>query len=375
MLRITKIIRDSLRGQIWQESKGIVVILNITSACNLRCKHCYISAGKPSPDELSLEEIESIASELKDMNTRAVIISGGEPLIRKDVFKIAQIMKKNKISTQLSSNGTLINEKNIKDIKENFDYVGISLDGPPEVHDFFRGQDGSFKKILNSILLCKKEGINLGIRFSISEYTAGKNNLEFIFNLAEEIEVNKVYISYVVNYGYAKYLPKINYTKLRESTNFIIEKAFEYVENNKNIEIVTGNNEYDAVILFEEFSKRYPEKKDIMRANLKVWGGNACGERIINIDNKGNIKPDPFFPIAVGNVREGKISEQLEKSDIIKFLRERPRKIKYCIGCEFVDICNGGSRSRAINTYGKIDMPDPNCYLIYEKWRLPELYA
>jgi len=368
MLRITKIIRDSLRGEIWEESNGTVVILNITSACNLRCKHCYISAGKPDPDELSFEEIERLSDDLKDLKTRAVIISGGEPLIREDVFKIAKVMKKNGISTHLSSNGTLINEKNINCIRENFDYVGISIDGPPKTHDFFRGREGSFKKILNNILLCKKEGINLGIRFSISEYTAEKSNLEFIFNLAEQIGVNKVYISYVVNYGYAKSLPKINYSKLREATNFIIEKSFEYVENNKSIEIVTGNNESDSVILFEEFSKRYPERKEIMRTNLKIWGGNACGERIINIDNKGNIKPDPFFPFSVGNVREGKISEQLSKSDIIKFLREKPRKIKYCNECKFIDICNGGSRSRAMNTYGKIDMPDPNCHIIYEKF-------
>jgi len=69
MLRITKIIRDSLRGEIWEESNGTVVILNITSACNLRCKHCYISAGKPNPDELSFEEIERLSDDLKDLKT------------------------------------------------------------------------------------------------------------------------------------------------------------------------------------------------------------------------------------------------------------------------------------------------------------------
>src|SRR5512134_963003 len=120
-----------------RDPPGPVVIWNLIRRCNLTCKHCYsISADTDFPGELSTAEVYAVMDDLKQFRVPVLILSGGEPLLRRDVFDIAHRAKDMGFYVGLSSNGTLINESNIASIAEaDFNYVGVSLDGIRGTHD------------------------------------------------------------------------------------------------------------------------------------------------------------------------------------------------------------------------------------------------
>ncbi len=362
MLRMTQYIRASLRGEILKPLNGVILIWNLTNRCNLYCKHCYALANQRKDEELTLYDIKKLSEEFVKNNVKFVILSGGEPLLREDIYDISKILREKGIRTYLSTNGLLITKENIEEIKRSFDYVGISIDGTPEVHDLFRGKKGAFRKSLEAIELCLSEGIKVGMRFTLTDIT--KSSLNFVFKLAEALNVPKIYISHLVFAGRGKKLKDVEKEEYKRIVERIVRKAIEYVRFGKNIEIVTGNNEADAVILYREFRKRYPRKARYLYETLKNWGGNQAGVRLVNIDHKGNVKPDPFFYHSLGNVKEKSFTEIWNSNGLLSKLRERPRKIKgKCESCYYLEICNGNSRARAYFATGDYFGEDPACYI------------
>ncbi len=362
MLRMTEYLRDVLEGK---ETKAfgdsVILIWNLINRCNLYCKHCYSSAKDTRSYDLTLEEAIDLARRLPRINVKFAILSGGEPLLREDLFHIARLLREQGIRTYLSTNGLLVREV-IKDIKEHFDYVGISIDGEPEVHELFRGKRGAFEESLRAIRLCLEEGIRVGLRFTLTPQTV--KSLPFVFNLIEKEGIPKLYISHLVYSGRAKRLTDLEKKEYRNTVKFIVEKAFEYVERGIPIDIVTGNNEADAVFLYREFSKRYASLSDKLFERLVLWGGNQAGVKLINIDHLGKVKPDPFFFHNVGNVRDEDLVKIWHGNGLLSFLREKPRRLKgRCGGCKYIGICNGNSRARAYAVFGDYREEDPACYL------------
>ncbi|MFM8444510.1 MAG: radical SAM protein, partial [Methylococcus sp.] len=145
---------------------GPVVIWNLIRRCNLACKHCYTtSADIDFPGELSTEEVFTVMDDLKAFGVPVLILSGGEPLLRHDIFAVARRAKAMGFYVGLSSNGTLITPANIDAIDAiGFDYVGVSLDGMRETHDAFRRGVGSFDASLAGVRLCRERGIKVGLR-------------------------------------------------------------------------------------------------------------------------------------------------------------------------------------------------------------------
>ncbi len=362
MLRMTEYLREVLEGKkVKAFGDSVILIWNLTNRCNLYCKHCYSSAKDIRSYELTSEEATNLVKRLPHIKVKFAILSGGEPLLREDLFHIAKLLREQGIRTYLSTNGLLVREF-IRDIKEHFDYVGISIDGEPQVHDLFRGKRGAFEESLNAIRLCLEEGIRVGLRFTLAPQTV--KSLPFIFNLVEREGIPKIYISHLVYSGRAKRLTDLEKKEYRKVVKFIIDKAFEYVERGIPIDIVTGNNEADAVLLYEEFSKRYADLSDRLYERLLLWGGNQAGVRLINIDHLGSVKPDPFFFHSVGNVRDEDLVKIWQGNGLLSFLRERPRRLKgRCGGCKYIDICNGNSRARAYAVLGDCREEDPACYL------------
>ncbi|MEA3291092.1 MAG: radical SAM protein, partial [Pseudomonadota bacterium] len=155
---------------------GPVVIWNLIRRCNLTCKHCYsISADIDFPGELTAAQTFAVMEDLKQFGVPVLILSGGEPLLRPDIFDISRHAKEMGFYVGLSTNGTLVNDTNIERIAEiGYDYVGISLDGIGRVHDEFRRLDGAFDASLTGVRLCKAHDIKVGIRFSITQDNAGE---------------------------------------------------------------------------------------------------------------------------------------------------------------------------------------------------------
>lgn len=366
MFRLSNLIKSITDGKKERVLNGNIVIWNFTNRCNLACHHCYSYADANSEDFLTTEFILDSIPELLKAGIKFIIFSGGEPLIRKDIFIISQAMRNAGIITYLSTNGLYIDERNVDKIIDTFNYIGISIDGIEDVHDKFRGLQGAYKKSLAAISLIQKHGGNAGIRFTITNET--KESFYSIFELAEEIGVDKIYISHLVYSGRGLDNLKIDISKeeRRVFVEFIIKKAFEYIQDGKDIDIVTGNMEMDALIFLERFSEKYPEFRDEMIKRLKTWGGNSAGRKLGNIDWMGRVKPDPFFHFYLGNMTERPFSEiWLDKeNEILTKLREHPRDINgICADCGVIDICNGGSRSRAYAIHDDLWAEDPSCYL------------
>ena len=367
MFRLSNLLSSTIENKPIRSLNGAIAIWNFTNRCNLECLHCYSRASLDAKDTLTTQDILATLPKLKENGIKFIIFSGGEPLTRSDIFEIAAKCHELGIMTYLSSNGLYIHKQNLQKIIEHFNYIGISIDGSKETHDFFRGQKGAFELSLKAIKLLQSLHANkVGIRFTLTKETL--KDLPFIFELAQKEQIAKIYISHLVYSGRGLDNLKMDLDKneRRKAVEFIMQKAFYYYENKIPIEIVTGNMEEDAIYFLKEFSKRYPKKKEALLARLREWGGNSAGRKLLNIDAKGNVKPDPFFPFTLGNILQEDFSTIWKNKEnvILQKLREFPRKIEgKCKECKFLDICNGGSRSRAYAIYNNLWAEDPSCYL------------
>ncbi len=371
MFRLSNLLKSVIEDRPARVLNGAIAIWNFTNRCNLSCLHCYSKANLDDIDTLTTKKILDTLPQLKANGIKFLIFSGGEPLTRRDIFNIAKRCKELGIITYLSTNGLYVKKSNANKILDSFNYIGISIDGSEEIHDRFRGLKGSFRESIKAIDLLNSYGkTKVGVRFTITKDTYG--DLEFIFNLTEKHNIPKIYISHLVYSGRGLDNLEMDISKEQrvEAVNYIIDKAFEYYESSRDIEIVTGNMEMDAILFLDRFSKKYPEHREEMKNRLLSWGGNSAGRKLLNIDAKGNVKPDPFFPFIVGNIFNQEFSNIWRDNPIalLEKLRVHPRVLEgRCRDCRYLDICNGGSRSRAYAIYGNIWAEDPSCYLSEDK--------
>ena len=369
MFRLSNLISSVVEDKPERILDGSIAIWNFTNRCNLSCLHCYSKSTLDEVDTLTTEQIKKTMHELKDNGIKFLIFSGGEPLTRKDLFEIADYAKSIGIITYLSSNGLYFKESNIKQIVETFNYVGVSIDGDEETHDYFRGLKGAFHETLKAVLLANSTGAKVGIRFTVTKDTI--NSLEYIFDLAEKHNIPKIYISHLVYSGRGLDNLKMDLSKeeRRKAVNFILDKAFEYHKDGRDIEIVTGNMEQDAVLFLNRFSKEFPDKAKAMHSRLVKWGGNSAGRKLLNINSEGDVKPDPFFPLTIGNIIKQNFGDVWQGGELLDELRIHPRTqiSGICSTCKQIDICNGGSRSRAYAITGDLWSEDPSCYLSEEE--------
>jgi len=374
MFRLSNLLNAVLDEKPSRMLNGSIAIWNFTNRCNLSCLHCYSKADLDAVDTLKTEDILKTLPLLKKSGVKFIIFSGGEPLTRKDLFEIAQKCRELGIVTYLSTNGLYVKQGNAKRILETFDYIGISIDGSQEVHDHFRGLKGSFEASLTAVNLLNSYGIKkVGIRFTLTKDTY--DDLAFIFALAEQHAIPKIYISHLVYSGRGLDNLEMDLTKAqrKEAVEFIIEKAFAYRQEGRDIEIVTGNMEMDALLFFERFKQKYPAYAPEMWKRLQAWGGNSAGRKLLNIDSEGFVKPDPFFPLKIGNILHQSFEDIWvnQPVELLEKLRLSPRQLGgKCQGCAYLEICNGGSRSRAYAIYGDIWAQDPSCYIETEEGSL-----
>ncbi len=356
-----------------REPPGPVVIWNLVRRCNLTCKHCYsISADRDFPGELSTDEVFTVMDDLKAFGVPVLILSGGEPLLRPDIFEISARAKALGFYTGLSTNGTLIDETNIERIAAvGYDYVGISLDGLRATHDRFRRKQGAFDQALRGIRLCRDRGIKVGMRFTITQDNAAE--LPDLLALMEAERVDKFYLSHL-NYagrGNKNRKDDVVHQLSRDAMELLFDTCWNDIQQGRKREFVTGNNDADGVYLLFWIRRNFPEREAHMRAVLEQWGGNASGVNIANIDNLGTVHPDTFWwHYDLGNVRQRPFSQIWpDTSDpLMAGLKSRPRPLRgRCGACAYQAICGGNTRVRAHQLTGDPWAEDPACYLSDEE--------
>src|SRR5690606_32152250 len=159
---------------------------------NLRCVHCYTdSEARKYPDELTTQEALAVLDDLAAFKVPAVLFSGGEPLVRPDIYELAAYARGLGLHVVLSTNGTLIDEAAARRLAElRFAYVGISLDSAiPAVHDEFRGMTGAFERTMRGFRHCVAAGQKVGLRLTLTRHTA--QNLDALFDLIEREGINR----------------------------------------------------------------------------------------------------------------------------------------------------------------------------------------
>ena len=373
MLRVSRYMQELVRPTPTGPRRappGPVVIWNLVRRCNLTCLHCYaISADIDFPGELGTVEIFRVLDDLKAAGVPALILSGGEPLLRKNLFDIAARAKALGFYTALSTNGTLIDLPLAGRIAAaRFDYVGISLDGLRATHDRIRRKEGAFEKSLNAMRLCRDMGVKVGMRFTLTQGNAAE--LPALLDLAEDERIDKFYLSHL-NYagrGNTNRKQDAGLRTSRAAVDLLFERALGYARRGLHKEIVTGNNDADGVYLLQWARKHVADLDEKhLRAKLVEWGGNSSGVNVANIDNLGNVHPDTmWWDCTLGNVRTRAFGDiwRDTRHPIMAGLKARPRQIKgRCGACAYFDVCGGNTRVRAMKVSGDPWAEDPACYL------------
>ena len=349
---------------------GPVVIWNLIRRCNLTCKHCYsISADTDFSGELNFAEVCTVMDDLKQFHVPVLILSGGEPLLRPDIFDIAQRAKAMGFYVALSSNGTLIDEENLPHIAAcDFDYVGVSLDGIGETHDRFRRLSGAFATSLAGIRRCRDLGVKVGVRFTLTQDNA--QDLPAVLRLVDDEGIDRFYFSHL-NYagrGNKNRKDDAQHQLTRWAMDLLFQRAEATLGGGRKLEITTGNNDADGVYFLHWVARHYPGSVEHIAGKLRQWGGNASGVNVANIDNLGNVHPDTmWWHHTLGNVRERAFSQiWTDLSDpLLAGLKQHPRSVQgRCGKCIYLAACNGNTRVRAQQLTGNPWAEDPGCYLV-----------
>lgn len=352
-----------------------LVVWQFTNACNLRCKHCYASAiSETMPDELTTEEAKDLIDELADCGVVAIAFSGGEPLIRKDFFEIANYAKERDFYVAVATNGTLITPSIGKKLKSCVDYVEISLDGLKETHEKFRGISGVYDKTINGIKNCVKEKLDVCIAPTVTKHNL--KEIPEILELAKDLKANRFIAFNFIPTGRGKNIVNQDITpeEREEILKFFYSKllekgypdVFSTAPQYSRISIMAAREDPDAPVLPTHFAGR--EAREALIGKTRVLsdfiGGCGCGRIYCCIEPSGDVWPCVFLPIKVGNIREKSFKEIWLNSPVLNELRDRSKLEGHCKVCEFRNVC-GGCRARAYGYFKDIHAPDPGC--IYNK--------
>ncbi len=345
-----------------------VVVWNSTARCNLNCVHCY-AAETSNGRELTTDEAKEMIADMSSIKVPVILFSGGEPLLREDIYELISFAKERGIHCSLSTNGTLIDEEVAAKLKEaGVDYVGVSLDGSEDVNDEFRGLKGAFRRALEGLMRAKEEGILTGIRFTVTKFNY--EEVPKLLELAIEYEIPRFCVYHLVPSGRADFSIDVDNRRRRELMSWLFDRAIELRDEREKIEILTVDNPADGIFFYLKMRELDSDLAEESFEFLKFRGGDNSGYRIADVDMYGNVHPNQFWwDYTVGNVRKEKFSEIWlnPKDELLKMLREKHKHIRgrRCGRCSYKLYC-GGFRLRALRS-GDLWGDDPSCYLKEEE--------
>ena len=365
-----------------------IVVWNLTRTCNLKCVHCYTdSAAMKYPDELTTDQARAVLDDLAEFKVPAVLFSGGEPLVRKDLFELARHARERHLHVVLSTNGTLIDREAAERFVElKFAYIGISLDSAyPAIHDKFRGVEGAYERTMRGFQHCVDVGQKVGLRLTLTPQTC--EDLDKIFDLIEDRGINRACFYHLCPAGRGKDLSSLEPAQARAAIDTIFTRTKDLVDRGKRVEILTVDNHCDGPYLYlRMLRERHPRAEQVL--DMLGWNGGgrySSGVGIANIDFYGNVHADQFSMFrSFGNVKNRKFSEiwQDTSDPIMAGLKDRLGLLKgRCATCRFKNVCGGALRARAEVMTGDPWAPDPACYLTDEEISgepfesIPEVHA
>lgn len=329
------------------ENQPYIVSWNLTKRCNLACPHCYIESdgtGDTCRPELTREEARFVVDELSYLNKHLMLIlSGGEPMLRDDIYEIVENAGRAGFITVLGSNGTLLTRENLRALKDaGLKGVGISIDSPePGYHDGFRGLQGAWELSMSALREAREAGLETLIDVTITE--ENRTRLRDFVEMGARLHAKAVNFFFLVCTGRAMKMDigPGNYVQaLREISSLF--------KGERRLMVRARCAPHIYRILHED-GFPLPE------------GTKGClaGRQYMRIDPEGNVTPCPYMPLTVGNVRERSLSSLWEDAPYLKLIRKGRYKGR-CSTCEYAEVC-GGCRARALADSGDFMGEDSFC--------------
>lgn len=350
-----------------------LIVWNFTNACNLNCKHCYQNADKPARDELNTEEAKMAVDELADVGVAYIAVSGGEPLVRKDFFEVAERIRDREMTFSLATNGTLLNDEIVTKLESlDCEYVQISLDGArPETHNRFRGKN-TFEQTIRGI----ENAVNSDMTVSIAT-TITKHNFDEVpdlIEISEDLGVDTWMHYNFIPTGRGKDIKELDLTP-EERKELLVMLAEEAEKTSLNLlttapqfSAICSSGEFGVASLthFDTFGQKGGDQDLDFLAEFV--GGCGTGRLYCALQPNGDISPCVFLPLQLGNILEDDLTEVWQEKEEFKKIREREKFQDSCGSCNFRNIC-GGCRARAFGYFDDLAAPDPGCIFNEKAWR------
>ena len=357
-----------------------VISWNLTKACNLLCSHCYLLADNIqqldqadtnlsgttlSQDTLNFNQMQcgtastaneldtnsalKVIDEIAELNPNLILIlTGGEPLLRKDIFDLSRHASRKGMMVLLGTNACLINDDVAKKLKDNgFSGIGISLDSThPDVHDSIRGMKGSWESTIKGMKACKRQGLEIQIQTTV--FKKNYDEIPELVAFANEIGARVFNLFFLVCTGRGQDITDITSKQYEDALK----------------QIYKLHNQYEGTMLVSAkcapHYRRIAYEMNPESALVKYYsGGCPAGTNYCRITPEGNVTPCPYMDTSCGNLKKKSFEEIWNNSGILKELRESELKGR-CGECEFESMCKG-CRARAYVTTGDQMAEDSWC--------------
>ena len=332
----------------------------LTEACNLHCVHCRSSSEIYSPEgNFTLEKAKNFLDSIASFASPVIVLSGGEPLMRKDVFDIAKYGTEQGLRMAMATNGMLVTDEVCEKIKSSgIRIVSMSLDGPnAQIHDNFRGVEGAFEGMTRAAALFNKHGIKFIVNSSFT-----KRNQEYIaetYKKAKELGAHAWYMFLIVPTGRGEEIMAELVSK--EDYEDILNWHYDMERSEEDI-LVRPTCAPQYYRIWHEKSKSEGKSDERRSLSFSTGGGKGCiaGQTICFVNAKGNVLPCSYFPEPAGNVFEKPLKEIWETSELFEDLRDFKKYEAKCGVCRDIKVC-GGCRARAYAVTGSYLAEEPFC--------------
>jgi len=326
---------------------------NLTKRCNLNCDHCYLDAnfrGGFRSDELDTDQCKRVIDQIAEVNPNAfLILTGGEPLLRPDIYELIRYAADKKFMVVLGTNGTLINKTNAQKIKEAGAHgVGISIDSMDALkHNKFRGVSGAWEQSMEAFNILNEVGVDFLIQMSVSDMNY--KEIPDVVAFTEKIGAIAFNLYFLVCTGRGQGNTDISNEAYEEALKMLYEQQMKYkgrlMINSKcapQYKRVVYENDPDSV-----YTRTYS-------------GGCPAGTHYSRISPEGNMTPCPFIEESIGNLKTSSFKDLWDNSPLMVQLRDRKQLEGKCGTCEFSSMCSG-CRARAFAESGNYMSEDPSC--------------
>ena len=318
-----------------------LIALNLTKRCNLACDHCYLDAQilkEGSTDELSSNDVKALLDDIAALSPECmVVLTGGEPLLRRDIEDLASHAAGLGLMVVIGSNGITLSAQRVRSLKAaGVSGIGLSIDSlDPEAHDAFRGRKGAWLKTMQAIDACRKEGLVFQVHFSVTDKTAGE--IDDMIAFARETGALVLNVFFLVCTGRGE-----KYTDISAENYEMVLRKVAAAAHRENKLMVRAKCAPHFKRIALEMDPDWP----ITAAHGYDAGGCLAGTRYARVTPEGNVTACPYMDASVGNVREESFSTLWHEAPMFKAMRA-PKLEGRCGACEFQKLC-GGCRARPL---------------------------